>query len=189
MGPATSKNSPRFDRTSGAILDAAARVFAEDATANLATVAAAAGISRATLYRYYDNREALLDALSADAVADAVRRLADAGLDRVPVGAAVERIMRALVAVGDRVAVLLSHHATLKAAHEQLAPPIQRVFARGVETGVLRDDLSVDILWTFFAGTAVTAVKLAQHDQLGLEEASAVAASVFLNGARPPTDG
>ena len=35
----------------------------EGAGANLATVASAAGVSRATLYRYYPNREALLEAL------------------------------------------------------------------------------------------------------------------------------
>ena len=50
--PQTDSNSPRFDRTSAAILDAAARVFADEgASANLATVATAAGVSRATLYR------------------------------------------------------------------------------------------------------------------------------------------
>jgi AcrR family transcriptional regulator len=52
------KAAPRFDRTGAAILDAAARVFSEQGTAaNLADVAAAGGVSRATLYRYYPNRE------------------------------------------------------------------------------------------------------------------------------------
>ena len=69
--PATSdlKTAPRFDRTAAAILDAAAHVFSEQGTAaNLADVAAAAGVSRATLYRYYPNREALLKALGAHAL-------------------------------------------------------------------------------------------------------------------------
>src|SRR5256884_9192324 len=100
--------SPRYDRTAAAILDAAAHVLAErGAGANMAEVAAAAGVSRATLYRYYPDREALLEALASHALADAAARLADAGLERAPVEQAIERIVRALTAVGDRYAVLV----------------------------------------------------------------------------------
>src|SRR5262245_26610502 len=94
------------DRTASAILDAAAHALAERTDASMADVASAAGVGRATLYRYYPSREALLDALAAEALADAGARLADAGLDRVPVPEAIERIVRALVAVGDRYVVL-----------------------------------------------------------------------------------
>jgi AcrR family transcriptional regulator len=183
--PTSGKGAPRFDRTSAAILDAAAQVFSEEGTsANLASVAAAAGVSRATLYRYYANREALLDALSADALAEASRRLADAGLQRATVEDAIERILRALVGVGDRYAVLMSDHATLTTAHERLAVPIRDVLARGIETGVLRDDLSVEIIYEFLAGAVLKAITLTQQHQLGREEASAAVASLFLSGAR-----
>lgn len=101
--------SPRYDRTAAAIIDAAARVLADrGASANMANVAAASGVSRATLYRYFPSREALLEALAAQALTDAGSRIADAGLDRCPVPEAIERIVRALLAVGDRYAVLLS---------------------------------------------------------------------------------
>ena len=185
--PTSSKSSPRFDRTSAAILDAAARVFSEEgASANLAAVAGAAGISRATLYRYYANREALLDALKADALDAAARHLADAGLERATVEDSIERILRAFVAVGDRYAVLTSDLTTLEAAHEQLAAPLHEVLARGIRTGVLRDDLSIEILYEFLAGTVLRAIKLNQQHHLGLEEASAAAASFFLDGTRSP---
>src|SRR6266702_3724628 len=60
---------PRYDRTTAAILDAAAHALAEHGSrANMADVAAAAGVSRATLYRYYRDREALLAALASSAV-------------------------------------------------------------------------------------------------------------------------
>jgi AcrR family transcriptional regulator len=99
---------PRYDRTAAAILDAAAHALSEHGRgANMAEVAAAAGVSRATLYRYYPDREALLDALASQALADAAARLADAGLERAPVEEAIERIVRALTAVGNRYAVLL----------------------------------------------------------------------------------
>ncbi len=56
--------------------------------------------------------------------------------------------------------------------------------ARGIESGVLRQDLAADVLLELFGGALVAALKLTQHGQLGLEEATAAAASVFLNGAR-----
>src|SRR5438067_13395656 len=98
----------RNARTALAILDAATQALAEHGRgANMAEVAAAAGVSRATLYRYYPDREALLEALASHALADAAARLVDAGLERAPVEEAIERIVRALTAVGDRYAVLL----------------------------------------------------------------------------------
>src|SRR5438034_2790466 len=101
-------NDARNARTTAAILDAAAHALSEHGrSANMTDVADAAGISRATLYRYYPDREALLEALSAQALADAGSRLADAGLERAPVEEAIERIVRALTAVGDRYAVLV----------------------------------------------------------------------------------
>ena len=54
--------------------------------------------------------------------------------------------------------------------------------ARGL--GLFRQDLPADVLLELFGGVLVAALKLIQHGQLGLEEASAAAASVFLDGAR-----
>jgi AcrR family transcriptional regulator len=186
-GPAQDGESPRFDRTSAAILDAAARVFSEEeGAAGLGAVAAAAGVSRATLYRYYANREALLDALVTDAGTDLVRRLEDAGLARASVEDAIGRIMRAVVAVGDRYAVLLSDRGRVKAVFPQFAGPVNEVLARGIDSGVLRNDLSVETLCEFLSGAALSAVKLTRHKLLGLEEASAAAAGLFLDGSRRP---
>jgi TetR/AcrR family transcriptional repressor of mexCD-oprJ operon len=187
--PATSelKTAPRFDRTAGAILDAAARVFSEQGTAaNLADVAAAAGVSRATLYRYYPSREALLEALGAHALAELASRLDDAGLERAPIKEAVERLARAIVAVGDRYAVLASAQCTPDRADSErlVGAPMRAVFERGIASGHLRHDLPADVLLELFAGTIMAAIKLTQRQQLGAEEASAAAAAIFLDGAR-----
>jgi AcrR family transcriptional regulator len=184
--PTPGRRTPRFDRTSAAILDAAARVFAEEgAAANLAAIATAAGVSRATLYRYYASRETLLDALVVDAIEEAAGRLADAGLERAPIDDAIERIVRAFVTVGDRYAVLVSDLPRVdKADMSPLQVPVEAVLTRGMETGVLRDDLSPPVLKEFLAGAALSAIKLTRHHGLGLEEASAAAASLFLDGAR-----
>jgi AcrR family transcriptional regulator len=182
-----SGGAPRYDRTAAAILDAAAHVLSEQGSrANMADVAAAAGVSRATLYRYYPDRDALLDALASHAVADAAARLADAGLERAPVDEAIERIVRALTAVGDRYSVLLREQVEPDPDEidRLVAAPMRAVFARGVESGILRQDLPADVLLELFGGALVAALKLTGRGRIGLEEASAAAAAVFLDGAR-----
>jgi AcrR family transcriptional regulator len=182
------KNAARFDRTAAAILDAAAHVFSEQGTAaNLADVAAAAGVSRATLYRYYPNREALLKALAAHALTELANRLNEAGLERATVKEAIERLARALVTVGERYSVVASKQCTPDEADAErlVGAPMRAVFERGIARGLLRPDLTADVLQEVFAGTIMAAIKLTQRHQLGAEEASAAAAAVFLDGARP----
>ena len=89
------------------IISAAASVLAAEQGASMAEVAAAAGIARATLYRYFPTRETLLRTLEAAANEQAGRRLAEANLDEVPVEEALARATRALVAVGSDFIVLL----------------------------------------------------------------------------------
>jgi TetR/AcrR family transcriptional repressor of mexCD-oprJ operon len=178
---------PRYDRTAAAILDAAAHALSEHGnSANMAEFAAAAGVSRATLYRYFPDREALLDALASHALADAAARLADAGLERAPVEQAIERIVRALTAVGDRYALLVGERVEgdPDEIERLVAAPMRAVFARGIKSGLLRQDLPAAVQLELFGGTLQAALKLTQRGQLGLEEASAAAASVFLDGAR-----
>jgi AcrR family transcriptional regulator len=178
----------RSDRTASAILDAAAHVLSEQGSSNssMADVAEAAGVSRATLYRYFPDREALLHALAAQALADAAARLADAGLDRAPVEEAIERIVRAIVAVGDRYEVIVREQVKFDPADAKrlLGEPMRAVFARGIESGVIRQDIPADVLLELFGGALMAAIKLMQRGELGLEEASAVTAAVFLDGAR-----
>src|SRR5712691_9532880 len=130
---------PRHDRTAAAILDAAAHALSEHGgSTSMTDVAAAAGVSRATLYRYYPDREALLDALASNALADAAGRLADAGLERAPVEEAIERIVRALTVVGDRYAVRSRTGRGRQARSSASSPhPMRAVFKRGMETGLL----------------------------------------------------
>ena len=188
IGTSDLKTAPRFDRTAAAILDAAAHVFSEQGTAaNLADVAAAAGVSRATLYRYYPNREALLRALGANALNELASRLNDAGLERATVEEAIERLARALVAVGERYAVLVGEQCLADEAEAErlVLAPMRAVFERGIASGHLRQDLPADVLRTLFSGALMAAFKLTQRHQLGAEEASAAAAAVFLDGAQP----
>ena len=94
-------------RVSAAILEAAAKVLAAQGDqASMLDIAAAAGVGRATVYRYFPTRQALLDELAGVALERAGERLSAAGLDRVPAREGISRAVRALVAVGEYFVVL-----------------------------------------------------------------------------------
>ena len=62
--------------------------------------------------------------------------------------------------------------------------PLRSVFARGVDEGVLRADVPVEVLLELFGGLLGAAVKLVGERQLGLEEIAATTTALFLDGAR-----
>ncbi|MCY6381077.1 TetR/AcrR family transcriptional regulator [Hoeflea prorocentri] len=85
-----------------AIIEAAFEVFGRDPSASLAQVADAAGVGRATLHRQFAGRDDLIRALLYQAVReieDAARKAAAGARSHTE---ALEAIMTALVALGDR---------------------------------------------------------------------------------------
>ena len=173
--------------TSGAILETAAQLLAQH-DASMGEIAAAAGVGRATLYRHYPTREALLTALAKQAVEEVATRIADAGLDRVSVPEALERLARAVVSVGDRYTILVRER--VKPHHDEdkrrLTDPMRAVFERGVADGTLRSDLSADAQLQLFASAVTGALHAGLQRELGLEQAAATVISYFLDGASRP---
>ncbi|MFB4314801.1 TetR/AcrR family transcriptional regulator [Actinomadura sp. 21ATH] len=93
-------------RTRRAILDAAVAVLSADATASLGDVAAAAGVGRTTVHRYFPERSDLLTAIGAD-VLDKVAAATDrARLGDGPAPQALERLCQELFELGDRLTLL-----------------------------------------------------------------------------------
>src|SRR4051812_48761421 len=94
-------------RVASAIVEAAARgLAARGERASMHDVAEAAGLARATVYRYFPTRHALLEEVSRTALGEAAARLAAARLDEVPTDEAVRRATRALVEAGDAFVVI-----------------------------------------------------------------------------------
>ena len=111
-------------------------------------VADAAGVGRATVYRYFPNRDALVQALFEDALEDMAVRLDEAEIDRVPVAEGIARTARALVGASSKYA-FLSHEAEQAAwsveggkVDECLGIPIRALLRRGIDDGTLRGDWS-----------------------------------------------
>jgi AcrR family transcriptional regulator len=172
-------------RVSAAILEAAAAVLAERGEqASMADVAAAAGMARATVYRYFPNREALFEALGRLAVEEAGERLRAGRLQDVPVPEAFERAVRALVAVGDYFVVVSRENARpdLGAFEQQVASPLRGLIERAQSLGEVRDDLPASWLMESLIGIVVSGLQT--RPSLGVEDTVAGITSLFLDGAR-----
>jgi TetR/AcrR family transcriptional repressor of mexCD-oprJ operon len=172
-------------RVSAAILEAAAGVLAESGgQASMADVAAAAGMARATVYRYFPNREALFEALGQVAVEEAGERLQAGRLEEVPVPEAFERAVRALVAVGDYLLVVARESARPHPAEfeQRVASPLRGLVERAQSLGEVRDDLPASWLMESLIGIVVSGLQT--RPSLGVEDTVAGITSLFLDGSR-----
>jgi TetR/AcrR family transcriptional repressor of mexCD-oprJ operon len=172
-------------RVAGAILDGAARLFAiQGEQASMNDVAAAAGVARATVYRYFPNRQALLDELAQGAVDDADARLTAARIDEVPPEEGVARAVRALVEVGDSFVLLARQGLPTdpERFERSLARPLRELFERGQATGDIRGDISAARLTESLLGLTVGVVM--SSPPLGREDIIATINGLFLDGAR-----
>ena len=168
-----------------AIVDAAAAALAQQGEqASMSDVAAAAGVARATVYRYFPNREALLEAVERLALEDAGDRLRAARLDEVDVAVGLERAVRALVGVGDSFVVLARERAQPDTAgfDDRIGAPMRNLLARGQELGEIRGDVPATWLTEALFGLVVNVMGAAPA--LGAEDTIAAISSVFLDGAR-----
>lgn len=175
------------DPMSERLLDAAARTFTErGASASMADVAAAAGVGRATLYRHFPNRDALLRGLVRAASEEVERRIADADTDHVDVREGLSRLCRGFMAAGARFGFLaaLGDEPEKEAdLDRRLGDPIRALLERGAAEGVLREDLPVETLFALFTGLLAQAVRLTAGDGLGPERAAAAVIALFFDGA------
>ena len=172
-------------RVSAAILEAAAAVHAERGEqASMADVAAAAGMARATVYRYFPNREALFEALGRVAVEEAGERLRAGRLQDIPVPEAFERAVRALVAVGDHFVVVSRENGRPDEAEfeKRVASPLRGLIERAQSLGEVRDDLPASWLMETLIGIVVSGLQT--RPSLGVEDTVAGITSLFLDGAR-----
>src|ERR671924_77086 len=174
------------ERVAAAILEAAARVLAKGGEkASMNDVAAAAGVARATLYRYFPSRQALLDELARVAADEAGARLASARVEEVAAEEGVKRAVRALIEAGDPFTVVARERVRPdpEQFEQRVLEPLRRLFERAQGAGEIRADIPTTWLTDALVGLVVSV--LSSRPVLGREDTIAVVSALFLDGARP----
>lgn len=169
-----------------AILSGAAQIFAiQGEQANMNDVAKAAGVGRATVYRYFPNRGVLLDELTRVGVGDVDARLVSARIGQVAPEEGIARAVRALVEVGDSFVLLTRERrrSDPQRFERQLTQPVRQLFERGQDNGDIRDDIASARLIEGLIGLIVGV--MTSTPRLGNEDMTAIITGLFLDGARP----
>jgi TetR/AcrR family transcriptional regulator, mexCD-oprJ operon repressor len=173
------------ERVADAILDVAADLLARSGEPpTMADIAAAAGVARATLYRYFPTRERLLAALTAAGLNAAATRLAEADLDTVPVPEAIARIARVVAAAGSKYAAVADAADPAGAVEQQIGTMIEAVLRRGIDDGTFRGDLTAGELAFVLGYLLQAAGRMAAEHHAGAEKAAALITTVFLHGTQ-----
>ncbi|MBB3082264.1 AcrR family transcriptional regulator [Geodermatophilus sabuli] len=155
-------------------------------------IAAAAGISRATLFRRYPNRQVLVSAV-ARAAAEAYVVATDAArLEEGPPDDAVRRLIAALVPLGLRFGLLTSQPLDELVEKDLLTlvhdsdEQLRELVRRGQEDGVFRVDLSAEwvvIMVTWLLVGGADGVRLGQ---LAEREVERLVTETVLSALRRP---
>lgn len=180
------------------VLAAAQRVLNADATASLATVAQAAGVSRATLHRHFESRETLLVELGTRSLDQWERRLDDAAVEEVAAtgGAAALRATLEALVLGyvddsDDHGFALTDHVILASAAliertQQLADRESVLFAAAQEAGVLRADLPLRWFGHTIYGQLVAGREAVRLGDVARRDVAHLVLSTLLTGVVAP---
>jgi AcrR family transcriptional regulator len=135
------------------ILSVTTELIAADPNASMERVAAAAGVSRATLYHHFRTRDALMDALTDRSIGEITAALAEARADEGAAPEAMHRVLRAAWQVIGRYRGLVIVNQRLERGElrARLAPalaPVRALIARGQRDGAFDPDLPAEWLLT-----------------------------------------
>ena len=178
---------PRADarRNVQRILEATTALIARDPAISMERIAEGAGVSRATLYHHFPNRDALMDALTDQSIEEVTAALAAARPAEGAPSEAMERVLRAawqvigryrgLVIVNQRL-----ERAVLRARLEPALAPLRTLIARGQDGGEFDPELPVEWL----IGTLTDLIHGASRQVTAGSMDAAAAERVLLRTAR-----
>ncbi|MEH1127392.1 TetR/AcrR family transcriptional regulator [Micromonospora sp. CPCC 206061] len=178
-------------RSIAAILDAALASLNRSPEVNIVEIARAAGVGRVTLYGHFPTKEALVDAVVAEAITRADRALDAIDLDAGSAPTALARLAasswhilnqhRQLMVAGQR------HLGPqrLRAHHDRVMHRVQEVIARGQEGGDIRTDLPTDWLVATYYALLHAAADEVNAGRLDERQAGEAVAATMTAALRP----
>lgn len=177
---ATDLRKATAERNLAAILDAGERLLRSDREPTISAVAAAAGVSRPTVYAHFKDRRAIVEAIVERAVGRAMSAVRSARPDEGPAAAALERVVTESWehVAGDQeiaraAAAELSADA-MRRAHGSARNLIADLIERGRAEGAFRDDLPTSWLITSLLALIHAAAEEVRSGTLSRKQAGAI---------------
>jgi AcrR family transcriptional regulator len=165
------------ERNVAAIVTAARDLLCGGTLPSMGEVAVAASVGRVTLYAHFASREALLDAVVRQVMAETDEALTGLRLDDDPPQVALDRLVRTSWQILDRHRTVRSvtlaelGPEALREQHERVARHVERLIARGQADGVFRADLPGPWLVASFYATVHAAADEVSGGRLDAEVA------------------
>jgi AcrR family transcriptional regulator len=169
-----------------AILEAARVVFGRNVDAGMEEIAAAAGVTRQTVYAHFPSRDALLAGLVQAAAAQYIALLDDAGLDTAAPADALARFLDAGWEFLRRFPLLLNPAASIPRPagndpHDVVPPRLEQIIRRGQNTGEFASSLPAAWLAAAVLGLHHTAAAQVATGRLDADEAAKLCLESTLN--------
>ncbi|AKH82271.1 TetR family transcriptional regulator [Streptomyces sp. CNQ-509] len=144
--PAPRRRRADAERSRSAIVDAAVRLLGERPEASVEAIAAAAGVTRQTVYAHYPSRNEVLSAVFDRVTAETDAALDAARLDELPAATGLLRLLDVSWEIADRYPGL--RHAEPPPAdrrqedeqHRPITDRLERIARRGQESGEFARD-------------------------------------------------
>lgn len=171
-------------RTRRAILEAAVSVWARDFSASQGEIADRAAVSRSTLHRYFPDRQTLIEAARADALARIEAECERAVAHATTSLETLEGLLRASVRRGDAVIFLFSDPQRFPDWAEEgySDPESLEIIAAAQAEGSLAEDLDPQWVLGMFYAVVYTAAEMVASEALSLDRASDCAVRSLLHG-------
>lgn len=179
------------ERNREAIVGAAIRLLAADPRASMADIAAAAGVSRVTMYGHFSSRKELVGAVFGRVMEESRRTLESVDLTGDEMSALERLVLASWRIVGPGRMLLAAAREELgaegvRAYHEDAAKRLESLVRRGRSSGVFRTDVPTAWLVTCYQGTLHTAADELRSGRLAERSADRIVLATIRSLLAPP---
>lgn len=180
------KKDRRLVQSEQAIIEAGISLLLVNPAAGMSEIAQAAGVGRATLYRHFETREALIRKLALICLEETDRALEP--YEHLSGKALIEKIVDVLMPMADRFCFLVNlwsyveNDDEVKSIEARMDGEMRYVLNRAKDAGEIRPDLPTSWLSVLFNNTITSGWMLVNSGEATSDQAASYAKKTFFDG-------